>query len=122
MWFSSAGLAVGPDDLNGHFQSKTMYDSTKPGQHLLIPTAPVPPGTRGHLSPAPLDVSTDTEHGVIAGAGQQTVLQHCWWQWHWAVPSIPAGGASVGQPEPEELSCQVGNRKLQSLAGEHEHS
>lgn len=44
MWFSSehgsAGLTVGPDDLKHLFQSKKFYDSTKPGQHLHIPTAP----------------------------------------------------------------------------------
>lgn len=92
-WFSreqgSAGLTVGPDYLKDLFQSKKMYDSTKPGQHLHIPTAPVPPGTWGHLSPAPLGVSTGTEHGVIAGAGQQTVLQHCWWPGALGSPLYP---------------------------------
>lgn len=64
------------------------------------------------------------EHSVISGAVQQIVLQHRWWpSGAGQSPPVPAGGASGGQPEPEELSFQVGNKKLQrNLAGVYEHS
>lgn len=64
------------------------------------------------------------EHRVISGAARQIVLQHHWWpSGSGQSPPEPAGGASGGQPEPEKLSVQVGNRKLQrNLAGEYKHS